>query len=131
MTQTVVITGASAGIARATARLYGARGASVGLIARGEAGLDGAAQDRYLARTGFDAQQTDQEVPVGSRPDNLFDPVDGAEGHDYGAHGIFDDRSHDRSWQLWASHHPAAAGGIAAGAALAGSLLLRRLASDS
>ena len=30
MTQTVVITGASAGIARATARLYGARGASVG-----------------------------------------------------------------------------------------------------
>jgi short-subunit dehydrogenase len=45
MTQTVVITGASAGIARATARLYGARGASVGLIARGEAGLDGAAQD--------------------------------------------------------------------------------------
>ena len=45
MTQTVVITGASAGIARATARLYGARGASVGLIARGQAGLDGAAQD--------------------------------------------------------------------------------------
>ncbi len=45
MTQTVVITGASAGIARATARLYGARGARVGLIARGEAGLDGAAQD--------------------------------------------------------------------------------------
>ncbi len=35
MTQTVVITGASSGIARATARLYGARGASVGLIARG------------------------------------------------------------------------------------------------
>ena len=33
--------------------------------------------DRYLARTGFDAQQTDQEVPAGSRPDNLFDPVDG------------------------------------------------------
>ncbi len=45
MTQTVVITGASAGIARATARLYGARGANVGLIARGQAGLDGAAQD--------------------------------------------------------------------------------------
>jgi NAD(P)-dependent dehydrogenase (short-subunit alcohol dehydrogenase family) len=45
MTQTVVITGASAGIARATARLYGARGASVGLIARGQVGLDGAAED--------------------------------------------------------------------------------------
>ncbi len=36
--------------------------------------------DRYLARTGFDAQQTDQAVPVGSRPDNLFDPADGAAG---------------------------------------------------
>jgi len=34
--------------------------------------------DRYLAKTGFDAQQTDQEVPVGSRPDNLFDAADGA-----------------------------------------------------
>jgi NADP-dependent 3-hydroxy acid dehydrogenase YdfG len=45
MTQTVVITGASAGIARAAARLYGARGASVGLIARGQAGLDGTAKD--------------------------------------------------------------------------------------
>ena len=45
MTQTVVITGASAGIGRATARLFGARGARVGLIARGEEGLDGAAED--------------------------------------------------------------------------------------
>ena len=68
---------------------------------------------------------------MGSRPDNLFDPVDGAQGHDHGAHGIFDDRSHSRSYQLWASHHPALASGIAAGAALAGGLVLRRLASDS
>ncbi len=45
MTQTVVITGASAGIARATARLYGERGDRVGLLARGQAGLDGAAAD--------------------------------------------------------------------------------------
>jgi NAD(P)-dependent dehydrogenase (short-subunit alcohol dehydrogenase family) len=44
-TQTVVVTGASAGIGRATARLFGERGANVGLIARGEAGLDGAARD--------------------------------------------------------------------------------------
>ncbi|MGD0686336.1 MAG: SDR family NAD(P)-dependent oxidoreductase, partial [Streptosporangiaceae bacterium] len=45
MNETVVITGASAGIARATARLYGERGASVGLLARGQAGLDSAAAD--------------------------------------------------------------------------------------
>jgi NAD(P)-dependent dehydrogenase (short-subunit alcohol dehydrogenase family) len=45
MTQTVVITGASAGIGRATARLFGRRGANVALVARGEAGLDGAARE--------------------------------------------------------------------------------------
>jgi len=39
--QIVVITGASAGIGRATARLFGEHGASIGLIARGQAGLDG------------------------------------------------------------------------------------------
>ncbi len=42
---TVVVTGASAGIGRATARLCRARGAQVALIARGQAGLDGAARD--------------------------------------------------------------------------------------
>jgi NAD(P)-dependent dehydrogenase (short-subunit alcohol dehydrogenase family) len=45
MTQTVVITGASAGIGRATARHFGRRGANVALIARGEAGLEGAARE--------------------------------------------------------------------------------------
>ena len=41
----VVITGASGGIARATARAFGARGDRVGLLARGEAGLAGAKSD--------------------------------------------------------------------------------------
>jgi hypothetical protein len=87
--------------------------------------------DRYLARTGFDSQQADQAAPAGSRPDNLFEPVDGAGGHDHGAHGIFDDRSHARCWQLYASHHPAVTGGLAAGAALGGSLLVRWLTGRS
>jgi short-subunit dehydrogenase len=43
--QVVVITGASGGIGRATARLFGARGAKVALLARGETGLDAAAQE--------------------------------------------------------------------------------------
>ena len=43
--QVIVITGASAGIGRATARLFGARGAQVALLARGRAGLDGATKD--------------------------------------------------------------------------------------
>ena len=43
--QVVVITGASAGVGRATARAYGARGASVGLIARGCDGLEAACRE--------------------------------------------------------------------------------------
>jgi NAD(P)-dependent dehydrogenase (short-subunit alcohol dehydrogenase family) len=43
--QVVVVTGASAGIGRATACLFGSRGAAVGLIARGRGGLDGAARE--------------------------------------------------------------------------------------
>ena len=45
MTRTVVITGASGGIGRATAQLFGARGDRVALIARGKTGLDGVVQD--------------------------------------------------------------------------------------
>jgi NAD(P)-dependent dehydrogenase (short-subunit alcohol dehydrogenase family) len=60
--------------------------------------------DRYLARTGFDSQQTDQPRPS-DQPANLWQPADGTDGHDFGAHGIFDDQSTDRSAQLWASQH--------------------------
>lgn len=43
--QTVVVTGASAGVGRAVAREFGARGARVALLARGQAGLQAAARD--------------------------------------------------------------------------------------
>jgi NAD(P)-dependent dehydrogenase (short-subunit alcohol dehydrogenase family) len=55
--------------------------------------------DRYLARTGFDSQQTGERVEPG-RPNNLWQPIDQAPGSDEGAHGIFDDRAHGRSAQL-------------------------------
>ncbi len=45
MSRTVVITGASAGVGRAVAHAYAARGDRLALIARGRAGLDGAARD--------------------------------------------------------------------------------------
>jgi NAD(P)-dependent dehydrogenase (short-subunit alcohol dehydrogenase family) len=72
--------------------------------------------DRYLARTGFDAQQTDEPLdPEGH--DNLFAPVD----EDRGAHGPFDDRSRGRSFQLWlAKHRGVALAGLGAAAAAIG-----------
>jgi short-subunit dehydrogenase len=45
MTRICVVTGASGGIGRAVARQLGARGYGVALLARGEDGLDGAAED--------------------------------------------------------------------------------------
>jgi hypothetical protein len=56
--------------------------------------------DRYLARTGYDSQQTDEPVEP-DRKDNVFEPLDKAK--DYGAHGDFDDRAQVSSYQLWAT----------------------------
>jgi NAD(P)-dependent dehydrogenase (short-subunit alcohol dehydrogenase family) len=70
--------------------------------------------DRYLGRTGYRSQQTDQPRDP-HRPANLWAPVPG----DHGAHGRFDDRAHPRSLQLWATTHRGTVAGLA-GAALAG-----------
>jgi NAD(P)-dependent dehydrogenase (short-subunit alcohol dehydrogenase family) len=79
--------------------------------------------DRYLARTGYKAQQTDRPASP-RRPQNLWEPVDNPE--DYGAHGEFDDRSHPRSAQLFVSHHPVAAAAAGAATAAAGVVLATR-----
>ncbi|GAA2588860.1 SDR family oxidoreductase [Actinomadura fulvescens] len=60
--------------------------------------------DRYLARTGYGSQQTDQPADP-HQPVNLWEPADGRDGRDFGAHGDFDDRSHAHSPQLWMSRH--------------------------
>ncbi|MGW0014864.1 SDR family oxidoreductase [Streptomyces tendae] len=83
--------------------------------------------DRYLARTGYDGQQTDRPVDP-SRPVNLWKPPDDTAPDDYGAHGIFDDEAHPRSVQFWISRNRrplalAATGAVAA--ALAGGLRRR------
>ncbi|MET8431108.1 SDR family oxidoreductase [Nocardia sp. NPDC004860] len=69
--------------------------------------------DRYLARTGFDSQQTDAPAP--GRADNLWTPLDEADGHDYGAHGEFDGRAHRRSPQSWLTRRVLSLGGIGRG----------------
>jgi NAD(P)-dependent dehydrogenase (short-subunit alcohol dehydrogenase family) len=82
--------------------------------------------DRYLARTGYRAQQTAQAAEPG-RPDNLLQPIDGIDGHDHGSRGVFDDRSHRRSPQLWISQHARLSSGFLAGAAVIGAFLVGRL----
>jgi short-subunit dehydrogenase len=70
--------------------------------------------DRYLARSGFKSQMTDQDLnPQGH--DNLFEAVD----EDRGAHGPFDDQAHSISPQYELAKHRKtvlAAAGVAAAA---------------
>jgi NAD(P)-dependent dehydrogenase (short-subunit alcohol dehydrogenase family) len=68
--------------------------------------------DRYLARTGYKSQQTDKPVDP-ARPSNLWQPVDGPSGQDFGAHGVFDNQAHSNSAQMWASQHVRTASAIA------------------
>jgi NAD(P)-dependent dehydrogenase (short-subunit alcohol dehydrogenase family) len=83
------------------------------------------AADHYLARTGFDSQQSD--MPPAEGPDYLFAPRPG----DHGTHGRFGDLAKDSSRQLrltkavpdWAAGMVSAAAGSAFG------LLQKRLGS--
>jgi hypothetical protein len=76
--------------------------------------------DRYLARTGYDSQQTDQSLN-GGRPGNLFAPVPG----DHGTRGRFDAQ---RRWsiQLALAKHRGAIAGVASAAALAAAAAIAR-----
>jgi NADP-dependent 3-hydroxy acid dehydrogenase YdfG len=56
--------------------------------------------DHYLARTGYSGQLTDEPVP-NDAPANLFKSADG----NYGAHGRFDGRAREVSYQALASRH--------------------------
>ncbi|HEX4142799.1 MAG TPA: SDR family oxidoreductase [Pirellulales bacterium] len=80
--------------------------------------------DRYLVRNGYSSQMTAQPANP-NRPNNLWKPLTG----DHGAHGSFDARSHDHSWQLWATtHRPWLAVAGAAGLALLGAAAMKRCA---
>ncbi|WP_221176922.1 SDR family oxidoreductase [Nocardioides pocheonensis] len=45
--------------------------------------------DRYLGFTGYKSQQTGEPARP-DQPSNLWEPADGEDGHDFGAHGSFD-----------------------------------------
>src|SRR5438876_2970986 len=68
--------------------------------------------DRYLAKTGYDAQQTDQPADP-ARPHNLWRPVPG----DHGAHGRFAARTTNVSPQTRANEHLAMVLGLVVGGA--------------
>jgi NAD(P)-dependent dehydrogenase (short-subunit alcohol dehydrogenase family) len=73
--------------------------------------------DRYLAKTGYKSQQTDQPLdPRGH--DNLFDPVE----EDRGAHGPFDDQARSNSIQYRLAKHRGLVTLAGAGAAAAAAL---------
>ncbi len=79
--QVVVITGASAGVGRATARIYGRRGAAVGLLARGADGLEAARREvealggRALAIP-TDVSSPEQVEAAAGAVEREFGPID-------------------------------------------------------
>ncbi|MBW8485697.1 SDR family oxidoreductase [Actinomadura parmotrematis] len=81
--------------------------------------------DRYLARTGYKSQQTGEPRDP-DQPANLWEPADGKDGRDFGAHGTFDDKAHDRNPQFWAVRHKKALTAAGVAAALAGARALTR-----
>src|SRR5581483_9229809 len=79
--EVVVVTGASAGVGRATVQAFARQGAHVGLLARGRAGLEGAKRDvESLGGRGLvlqaDVADPDQVEQAAARLEETFGPID-------------------------------------------------------
>jgi NAD(P)-dependent dehydrogenase (short-subunit alcohol dehydrogenase family) len=79
--QVVVITGASAGVGRATARAFARRGAHIGLLARGQEGLEAAQKDvEELGGKAIaiptDVADAQQVEAAAQRVEETFGPID-------------------------------------------------------
>jgi NAD(P)-dependent dehydrogenase (short-subunit alcohol dehydrogenase family) len=94
-------------------------GGSTALSLIGNAVAPGAG-DRYLARTGYEAQLAERSIAP-DRPDNLFSPVAG----DRGARGEFSGEATSRSAQWLLTRHRRALGVSALTAALAGAAAVK------
>lgn len=79
--EVVVVTGASAGVGRATARLFGRHGAHLGLLARGMEGLAGTRLDVQHAggealAIPTDVSDPDQVEQAAQKVEDTFGPID-------------------------------------------------------
>jgi short-subunit dehydrogenase len=79
--EVVVITGASAGVGRATARAFARRGARIGLLARGKDGLEGARSDveadgGEALTIPTDVAQSNQVAAAAEAVEKKFGPID-------------------------------------------------------
>ncbi|WP_435551334.1 SDR family oxidoreductase [Natrinema sp. CGMCC1.2065] len=79
--EVVVVTGASAGVGRATARAFAERNAKVGLLARGEDGLEGARDDVENAGgeavvVPTDVSNYDEVEAAAETVEDAFGPID-------------------------------------------------------
>ena len=79
--EVVVVTGASAGVGRATVQAFARRGAHIGLLARGRAGLEGARHDvEQLGGRGLtlqvDVSKADQVEQAAESVEREFGPID-------------------------------------------------------
>ncbi len=79
--EVVVVTGASAGVGRAIVQAFAKRGAHIGLLARGQAGLEGARSD--VEKLGgkalvipTDVADFDQIEAAASKVEEMFGPID-------------------------------------------------------
>lgn len=79
--------------------------------------------DRYLGRSAFEAQETQQPLPGGAREGNLFQSMGG----DPGAHGRFDGKAHGRDPVLWAAERRRPLVGAAVAAAAISAAGIRAL----
>ena len=79
--------------------------------------------DRYLAKNGYTAQQTDEPADL-RRPYNLWEPVDDV--GDHGTRGVFDNRARSWSPQLWVNKHRGLLAAAAIGLMSAVGALARR-----
>jgi NAD(P)-dependent dehydrogenase (short-subunit alcohol dehydrogenase family) len=79
--------------------------------------------DRYLARTGYDSQQTDEPASAERRHTDYVDaPLPG----EHSSHGPFDDEAKPHSRQLWLAEHRRALTAAGAAAAAGAAVLARR-----